>query len=83
MREVPKKEAMKGSEQEKFLKEQCDLFPFVPFNWAERFKELPLRRSRERERGKERWRERETEGSTAGEGKGSVREMKEGRERFL
>lgn len=44
MREVPKKEAMKGSEQEKFLKEQCDLFAFVPFNWAERFKGLPLRK---------------------------------------
>ena len=29
---------MKGSEQEKFLKEQCDLFAFVPFNLAERFK---------------------------------------------
>lgn len=33
---------MKGSEQEKFLKEQCDLFAFVPFNLA-RFKGSHLR----------------------------------------
>lgn len=41
---MPKEEVMKGSEQEKFLKEQCDLFAFVPLNWAERFKGLSLRR---------------------------------------
>lgn len=33
---------MKASEQEKFLKEQCDLFAFVPFNLAQ-FKESHLR----------------------------------------
>lgn len=36
---------MKGSEQEKFLKEQCDLFAFVPLNLVERFKESHLRSS--------------------------------------
>lgn len=36
---------MKSTEQEKFLKEQCDLFAFVPLNLVERFKESHLKSS--------------------------------------
>lgn len=43
---------MKGSEQEEFLKEQCDLFACVPLNLMERFKESHRRSSSPEMEGK-------------------------------